>query len=125
MIPEFVGRLPVVTTLTELDEAALVDILTRPKNALTKQFSALFKMENVELEFKEEALSEIAKKALARKIGARGLRAILETILLDTMYDLPSLEHVSKVVIDENVIKNISKPLLVFDTNQQTAVGED
>ncbi|HCA89446.1 MAG TPA: ATP-dependent Clp protease ATP-binding subunit ClpX [Legionellales bacterium] len=125
LIPEFVGRLPVVTTLTELDEAALVDILTRPKNALTKQFSALFKMENVELEFKEEALSEIAKKALARKIGARGLRAILETILLDTMYDLPSLEHVSKVVIDENVIKNISKPLLVFDTNQQTAVGED
>ena len=91
LIPEFVGRLPVVTTLHELDEAALVDILTKPKNALIKQFHALFKMEHVELEFCEAALQLIAKKAIARKIGARGLRATLENILLDTMYELPSL----------------------------------
>ncbi|WP_419419152.1 ATP-dependent Clp protease ATP-binding subunit ClpX [Legionella sp. D16C41] len=125
LIPEFVGRLPVITTLKELDEAALIDILTRPKNALTKQFHALFKMENVELEFREEALRQIAQKALARKIGARGLRAILENILLDTMYDLPSLEGIRKVVIDENVITNSGKPLLIFDGDEakQSAAG--
>lgn len=118
LIPEFVGRLPVVTTLKELDEAALVDILTRPKNALTKQFHALFKMENVELEFRDEALVQIAKKALARKIGARGLRAILENILLDTMYDLPSMEGINKVVIDENVITNAGEPIMIFDADE-------
>jgi ATP-dependent Clp protease ATP-binding subunit ClpX len=125
LIPEFVGRLPVITTLKELDEDALVDILTSPKNALTKQFHALFKMENVELEFREEALRQIAKKALLRKIGARGLRAILENILLDTMYDLPSIEGINKVVVDENVITNGEKPLLIFDgdENKQSAVG--
>jgi ATP-dependent Clp protease ATP-binding subunit ClpX len=117
LIPEFVGRLPVITTLKELDEDALVDILTRPKNALTKQFHALFKMEGVELEFQDDALRLIAKKALLRKIGARGLRSILENILLDTMYDLPSAEGISKVVIDENVISNAGKPLLIFDGN--------
>lgn len=115
LIPEFVGRLPVVTTLHELDEAALIDILTRPKNALTKQFQSLFKMEGVDLEFREEALKAIAKKALDRKMGARGLRSILENILLDTMYELPSLEGVNKVVIDETVINNSSKPILIYE----------
>lgn len=123
LIPEFVGRLPVVTTLHELDEAALIDILTQPKNALVKQFHALFKMEKVELEFREEALHLIAKKALARKIGARGLRATLENILLDTMYDLPSLEGVEKVIIDQNVVNTISQPILVYaDSEEKKAV---
>lgn len=115
LIPEFVGRLPVVTTLKELDETALIDILTTPKNSLTKQFQSLFKMEGVDLEFNQEALVAIAKKALERKIGARGLRSILENILLDTMYDLPSLEGVNKVVIDETVVSNLSKPILVYE----------
>lgn len=125
LIPEFVGRLPVVTTLHELNEEALIEILTKPKNALTKQFHALFKMENVELEFREEALRLIAKKALQRKIGARGLRAILENILLDTMYELPSLEGITKVVIDESVISDTGKPILIYEDekNKQTAVG--
>ncbi|MDP3706191.1 MAG: ATP-dependent Clp protease ATP-binding subunit ClpX [Legionellaceae bacterium] len=120
LIPEFVGRLPVVTTLHELDEAALIDILTKPKNALVKQFHALFKMENAELEFREEALHLIAKKALARKIGARGLRATLENILLDTMYELPSLEKVKQVIVDENVVKNSSQPILIYDDSDDT-----
>lgn len=114
LIPEFVGRLPVVTTLHELDEDALVDILTRPKNALTKQFEALFNMEGVQLTFRPEALRLIAKKALARKIGARGLRSILETVLLDTMYELPSLEHVKEVLLDEDAINNKGKPQLIY-----------
>ena len=126
LIPEFVGRLPVVATLHELDEAALIDILTRPKNALTKQFHALFKMEEVELEFREEALHLIAKKALKTKIGARGLRSILENILLDTMYELPSLEGVTKVVVDENVVSNAGKPLLIYEQEekQKSVVGD-
>ncbi|MGL5800852.1 MAG: ATP-dependent protease ATP-binding subunit ClpX, partial [Plesiomonas sp.] len=99
LIPEFIGRLPVVATLTELDEAALIQILQEPKNALTKQFQALFDLESVQLEFQEDALIAIAKKALARKTGARGLRSIVEAVLLDTMYDLPSLEGVEKVVV--------------------------
>lgn len=125
LIPEFVGRLPVVTTLDELDEDALVDILTTPKNALTKQFHALFKMEGVELEFRDDALRLIAKKALERKIGARGLRAILENILLDTMYELPSIEGVNKVVIDESVINGVGKPILVYEGEEgkQSAAG--
>ena len=118
LIPEFVGRLPVVTTLHELDEAALIDILTKPKNALTKQFHALFKMEGAELEFREEAIHLIAKKALARKMGARGLRATLENILLDTMYELPSLEGVSKVVVDENVVNNMGNPILIYEQEE-------
>ena len=126
LIPEFVGRLPVVTTLHELDESALIDILTRPKNALTKQFHALFDMEGVDLEFKEEALHLIAKKALARKIGARGLRAILENILLETMYELPSMEGVSKVVVDESVVNGTGKPTMIYNTEdlKQTASGQ-
>ncbi|KTC79873.1 ATP-dependent Clp protease ATP-binding subunit ClpX [Legionella cherrii] len=115
LIPEFVGRLPVVATLQELDESALIDILTNPKNALTKQFQSLFKMEGVELEFREEALIAISKKALERKMGARGLRAILENILLDTMYELPSLEGVIKVVVDESAVNSASKPILIYE----------
>src|SRR5690606_10944602 len=101
LIPEFVGRLPVVATLEELDEAALVRILTEPKNAITKQFKRLFEMEGVELEFRPDALTAVARKAIKRKTGARGLRTILEQVLLETMYELPSLEHVSKVVVDD------------------------
>ena len=114
LIPEFVGRLPVVATLEELDEAALVKILTEPKNAITKQFKKLFEMEGVELEFRPDALSAIARKALKRKTGARGLRSILESVLLDTMYELPSLENVSKVVVDESVIEHKSEPYLIY-----------
>lgn len=126
LIPEFVGRLPVVAILHELNEQALVEILTTPKNALTKQFQALFNMENVQLEFREEALLLIAKKALARKIGARGLRSIIENILLDTMYDLPSMENVSQVIVDENVINNGGKPILIFerDTKSKAIASE-
>lgn len=119
LIPEFVGRLPVVTTLHELDEAALVDILTKPKNALIKQFHALFKMEHVELEFCEAALQLIAKKAIARKIGARGLRATLENILLDTMYELPSLVGVKQVLVNESVVNGESAPILVCEDGEE------
>lgn len=114
LIPEFVGRLPVVATLEELDEAALVRILTEPKNAITKQFKKLFDMEGVELEFRPDALSAIARKALKRKTGARGLRTIVESVLLDTMYDLPSMENVGKVVVDESVIEHKSEPYLIY-----------
>jgi ATP-dependent Clp protease ATP-binding subunit ClpX len=125
LIPEFVGRLPVVSTLDELDEAALVQILTEPKNALTKQFVKLFKMEGVELEFREDALNAIAKRALARRTGARGLRSIIEHALLDTMYDLPSLKGVSKVVVDNGLISGEGKPLLIYSDqdDQPLAAG--
>ncbi len=116
LIPEFVGRLPVVATLEELDEEALVKILTEPRNAISKQFRKLFDMEGVELEFRPDALAAIARKALKRKTGARGLRTIVESVLLDTMYDLPSLENVSKVVVDESVIEHRSDPYLIYQT---------
>ena len=116
LIPEFVGRLPVVATLEELDETALVKILTEPKNAISKQFRKLFEMEGVELEFRSDALAAIARKALKRKTGARGLRTIVESVLLDTMYELPSLENVSKVVVDESVIEHKSEPYLIYQT---------
>jgi ATP-dependent Clp protease ATP-binding subunit ClpX len=116
LIPEFVGRLPVVATLEGLDEAALIQILTEPKNALTKQYQKLFAMEGVELEFREGVLNTIAKKALARKTGARGLRSILEHALLDTMFDLPSEENVSKVVLDENSAGEIKPVVMYADT---------
>ncbi|MBF6023625.1 ATP-dependent Clp protease ATP-binding subunit ClpX [Lysobacter niastensis] len=116
LIPEFVGRLPVVATLEELDEPALVKILTEPKNAITKQFKKLFEMEGVELEFRQDALAAIARKALKRKTGARGLRTIVEGVLLDTMYELPSLENVSKVVVDESVIDHKTEPYLIYQT---------
>ncbi len=126
LIPEFVGRLPVVATLDELDEEALVRILTEPRNAITKQFKQLFDMENVEIEFRPDALTAIAKRAIKRKTGARGLRTILESVLLDTMYELPSLEHVSKVVVDEAVINGQAEPYLIYRGNlqQQRAAGE-
>ena len=116
LIPEFVGRLPVVATLEELEEDALVRILTEPKNALTKQYARLFEMENAEIEFRPNALHAVAKKAMERKTGARGLRTILENILLDTMYDLPSTEGVSKVVVDEAVINGDAKPYLMYES---------
>lgn len=119
LIPEFVGRLPIVATLEELDEKALITILTEPKNALTKQYRKLFEMEGVEIEFREGALKKVAEKAMERKTGARGLRSILEHVLLDTMYDLPSLEDVSKVVIDESVVNGESEPLLIFENPEK------
>lgn len=125
LIPEFIGRLPVVASLEELDEEALIEILCAPKNALTKQYAALFAIENVELEFREDALHAVAKKAMERKTGARGLRSIVEGILLDTMYELPSLSNVSKVVIDETVIKGESRPILIYDnSSEKKAVSE-
>lgn len=115
LIPEFVGRLPVVAVLEELDEAALISILSDPKNALVKQYAKMFEMEGCQLEFREEALLAIAKKAKERKTGARGLRTILENILLDVMYDLPSMQNVSKVVVDESVAKGEAKPFIVYE----------
>ncbi|MEZ5539549.1 MAG: ATP-dependent Clp protease ATP-binding subunit ClpX [Pseudomonadales bacterium] len=116
LIPEFVGRLPIIATLEELDEAALMSILTEPRNSLTKQYARLFDMEGVEIDFREDALRAVARKAMERKTGARGLRSILENVLLDTMYRLPSEENVCKVVIDEPVISGDSEPLLVYQS---------
>ena len=118
LIPEFVGRLPVVTTLEELDEQELVQILTEPKNAIIKQFHKLFEMENCELEIREDALHAIARKAMARKTGARGLRTILENVLLNSMYELPSLNDVTKVVVDEAVIEGDAEPYLIYENTQ-------
>ena len=114
LIPEFIGRLPMISPLSELDEEALVQILTQPKNALIKQYQALFGLENVELEFTPEALKAMAKKALERKTGARGLRSIVEAVLLDTMYDLPSIENLRKVVVDESTIVDNTAPKLEY-----------
>ena len=121
LIPEFVGRLPVVATLEELDEKALIQILTEPKNALIKQYQKMFGMEGVELEIRDEALNAIATKALHRKTGARGLRSILEHVLLDTMFDLPSMKNVEKVVIDEGSITGDIKPLLIYSDQPRVA----
>ena len=115
LIPEFVGRLPVVATLEELDETALVRILVEPKNALVKQYQQLFSMEGAQLDIREEALQAIAQRAMARKTGARGLRTIMESTLLNSMYELPSLENVSKVVVDESVIEGDSEPFIVYE----------
>ena len=123
LIPEFVGRLPVIATLTELSEDALVQILTEPKNSLVKQYSKLFDMEGVELDFREDALRAVAHKAMTRKTGARGLRSILESVLLDTMYEVPSLEGVSKVVVDESVITGESEPLLIYSQQDESKVA--
>ena len=119
LIPEFVGRLPVLATLDELDEEALVRILTEPKNAYTKQYTKLFEMEDVEIDFREDALKAVAKKAVERKTGARGLRSILESVLLDVMYDIPSEDEVTKVVVDENVILGNSEPMLIYQPQEQ------
>lgn len=123
LIPEFIGRLPVITTLEQLDEEALITILTQPKNSLTKQFSKLFEMEEVELDIREDALSEIAKKAIERKTGARGLRSILESILMETMYKVPSEESLNKVVLDAAVVKGESEPLMVYEKATKTKTG--
>tara|TARA_B100000809_G_scaffold61327_2_gene57970 strand:+ start:8885 stop:10165 length:1281 start_codon:yes stop_codon:yes gene_type:complete len=126
LIPEFVGRLPIVATLEELDSDALIKILTQPKNSLTKQYEKLFDMERVEVDFRQDALVAIAKKAMERKTGARGLRSILEEVLLETMYDLPSLESVSKVVVDASVINGESEPMLMYENpDQAKAVSEE
>lgn len=125
LIPEFVGRLPVHATLEELDDVALIKILTEPKNALSKQYAKLFEMEGVELELRKDALRAISQKAMERKTGARGLRSIMESVLLDIMYDLPSIEGVSKVVIDEGVIKGESEPLMIYKGSEQSAVATD
>ena len=119
LIPEFVGRLPVIATLDELDAEALVRILKEPKNAYTKQYSKLFEMEGVDIDFREDALEAIAKKAMERKTGARGLRSILESVLLEIMYEIPSATGVSKVVIDENVINGASEPMLIYENQEQ------
>ncbi|MGQ2906690.1 MAG: ATP-dependent Clp protease ATP-binding subunit ClpX [Aliihoeflea sp.] len=118
LIPEFVGRLPVLATLEDLDEPALIQILTEPKNALVKQYQRLFEMENVELTFHETALSAIAKKAIERKTGARGLRSIMEAILLDTMFELPALEGVQEVVISDDVVQGSARPLYIYSERE-------
>lgn len=125
LIPEFIGRLPVVATLDELDEAALMQILTEPKNSLVKQYQKLFEMEEVELEFRDVALKAVAARAMERKTGARGLRSILEGTLLNSMYKIPSEEHVSKVVIDDSVIRGESEPLIIYESNDVGKVAPD
>jgi ATP-dependent Clp protease ATP-binding subunit ClpX len=124
LIPEFIGRLPVVATLDELDEAALIQILTEPKNSLVKQYQKLFEMEEADLEFRESALKAVAGKAMERKIGARGLRSILEGILLNSMYNIPSEKNVTKVVIDEGVINGESEPLFIYESNDRGKVDK-
>jgi ATP-dependent Clp protease ATP-binding subunit ClpX len=125
LIPEFVGRLPVVATLHELDEESLVRILVEPKNALIKQYGHLFSMEGCELDIREEALRAIARRAMARKTGARGLRTILESVLLNSMYELPSLEGVSKVVVDETVIEGEAEPLILYENTPQNRAASE
>jgi ATP-dependent Clp protease ATP-binding subunit ClpX len=125
LIPEFIGRLPVVATLTELDRDALINILVEPKNALVKQYQALFDMESVELDLRTDALESVAEKAIERKTGARGLRSILETILLETMYKIPSEENVIKVVVDGSVIEGENEPLLVYEQKEAKKVASD
>jgi len=124
LIPEFVGRLPVLATLEDLDEEALVTILTKPKNALVKQYQRLFELEDTELSFTDDALTAIAKRAIERKTGARGLRSILEDILLDTMFDLPSLDSVTKVVVNEEAVASDAGPLMIHvDEKEEASAG--
>lgn len=123
LIPEFIGRLPVIATLNDLDEAALVDILTKPKNALIKQYQRLFEMEDVKLTFSDEAVAAVARRAIARKTGARGLRSILESILLDPMFDLPNMNGVEEVVISPDVVEGRAKPLLIYADRKQEDVS--
>ena len=120
MIPEFIGRLPIIATLEDLDEESLVKILTEPKNSLIKQYQELFKLEGAKLNFKDNAVREIALKAISKKTGARGLRSILENILLKTMFDLPSLENVEEVIVDAGAAKGSSQPIIVHSKNSQS-----
>ena len=125
LIPEFVGRLPVIATLEELDAEALIRILTEPRNALTKQYAKMFEMEGVEIDFREDGLQAVAERAMERKTGARGLRSILEGILLESMYTIPSTPDVAKIVVDESVVKGDSEPLLVYETPSAAAAGAE
>ncbi|MGY8814941.1 MAG: ATP-dependent Clp protease ATP-binding subunit ClpX [Gammaproteobacteria bacterium] len=125
LIPEFVGRMPVTATLDELEVDQLLEILVEPKNAITKQYSRLFEMEGCEIEFRDDALRMIAQRSMERKTGARGLRSILENVLLDTMYDLPSIENLVKVIIDEGVIKGESKPLMIYESSEISKAASD
>ncbi|WMY96719.1 MAG: ATP-dependent Clp protease ATP-binding subunit ClpX [Arsenophonus sp.] len=125
LIPEFIGRLPVITTFHELNEEMLIKILTKPKNALIKQYQTLFEMEGVNLEFNEKALKAIAKRAIIKKTGARGLRSIVETVLLETMYDLPSMKHVEKILINEMVIMGKSKPLIIHSKKDAKVLNKN
>tara|TARA_B100000963_G_scaffold231296_1_gene201886 strand:+ start:10656 stop:11909 length:1254 start_codon:yes stop_codon:yes gene_type:complete len=123
LIPEFIGRMPIIATLDDLDEKSLVKILKEPKNSLIKQYKRLFEFENVDLEFKDEAISEIAKKAISKKTGARGLRSILENILLKTMFELPDMEDVVKVTVDKASVKGNSEPIVTYGKKQSTSVA--
>ena len=125
LIPEFVGRLPIIATLGELDAEALIRILTEPRNALTKQYAKMFEMEGVEIDFREDGLQAVAERAMERKTGARGLRSILEGILLESMYTIPSTPDVAKIVVDESVVKGDSEPLLVYETPSAAAAGAE
>ncbi|MDH3859045.1 MAG: ATP-dependent Clp protease ATP-binding subunit ClpX [Gammaproteobacteria bacterium] len=125
LIPEFVGRLPVVATLEELDEDALVQILTEPKNAITKQYQKMFEIEGCEIEFRTDSLAAVAKKAMARKTGARGLRTILENTLLEIMYDLPAMDNVSKIVVDAAVIEGHAQPYVIYEGGEMQRVASD
>ncbi|MDA9624905.1 ATP-dependent Clp protease ATP-binding subunit ClpX [Candidatus Pelagibacter bacterium] len=123
LIPEFIGRMPIIATLNDLDEKSLIKILKEPKNSLIKQYQRLFEFENVQLEFKEEAISEIAKKAISKKTGARGLRSILENILLKTMFELPDMENVIKVTVDKPSVNGTSEPIVTYGKKQSTSVA--
>ena len=123
LIPEFIGRMPIVATLDDLDEKSLVRILKEPKNSLIKQYQKLFEFENVELEFKDDAISEIAKKAISKKTGARGLRSILENILLKTMFELPEFENVLKVTVDKSTVLGESEPVITYGKKQSTSAA--
>ena len=123
LIPEFIGRMPIIATLNDLDEKSLVKILKEPKNSLIKQYQRLFEFENVELEFKDDAILEIAKKAISKKTGARGLRSILENILLKTMFDLPDMENVIKVTVDNASVKGSSEPIVTYGKKTSTSVA--
>ena len=123
LIPEFIGRMPIIATLNDLDQKSLIKILTEPKNSLIKQYQKLFEFENVPLEFKDEAMVEIAKKAIHKKTGARGLRSILENILLKTMFKLPELENVHKVTVDKSSVKGESEPIVTYGKKQSTSVA--
>jgi ATP-dependent Clp protease ATP-binding subunit ClpX len=125
LIPEFIGRLPMIATLSELDQDALIQILTEPKNSLVKQYKALFEMEGADVEFREDALIAVAERALERKTGARGLRSILEATLLEIMYELPSLDSVGKVVIDRGVIEGTSEPILIYEKQEMAKASPD
>ena len=123
LIPEFIGRMPIIATLDDLSEKSLVKILTQPKNSLIKQYQRLFEFENVELEFKDDATIEIAKKAISKKTGARGLRSILENLLLKTMFELPDMEDVIKVTVDKSSVKGSSEPIVTYGKKQSTSVA--